>query len=251
MREPAFLAPAWGRGGIVRACSTTRRGGLGVGQQATFSLDPRPDADPDVLAGNRRRLREALALPSEPVWLQQVHGTGVLDASRAGTAQRPEADATWTSSPGIVCAVLTADCLPVVIAEPAGAAVAVVHAGWRGLAAGVIEATVAALPVEANRLQAWLGPAIGPRAFEVGPEVRSAFVEVHPAAADAFRPGEGDRWWADLYRLARQRLTSLGVIRVSGGEHCTLTEPRDYFSYRRDGPGTGRMATLAWIAAST
>lgn len=251
MREPALLGPDWGDRGVVRACSTTRRGGLGGGQQATFSLDPRPDTDPDVLAGNRRRLREALALPSEPVWLQQVHGTGVVYARRPGSGPRPEADAAWTNVPGTVCAVLTADCLPVVIADPAGGAVAVAHAGWRGLAAGVIEATVEALPVEASRLQAWLGPAIGPRAFEVGPEVRSAFVEVDPAAADAFRSGRGDRWWADLYRLARQRLTSLGVERISGGEHCTLSGARDFFSYRRDGPDTGRMATLAWIPSST
>jgi len=247
MRDPALVAPDWDRGGIVRACSTTRRGGLGAGRQATFSLDPRPDTDPDVLDGNRRRLRAALALPSEPVWLQQVHGTGVVDASRVATAPRPEADAAWTASPGIVCAVLTADCLPVVIADPGGAAVGVAHAGWRGLAAGVVEATVTALPVEASRLQAWLGPAIGPRAFEVGPEVRSAFVRADPAASDAFCPGEGDRWWADLYRLARRRLAAAGVTRVSGGEHCTLSRPRDFFSHRRDGPAAGRMATLAWI----
>jgi YfiH family protein len=250
MRDLAFLAPAWGRGGTVRVCSTTRRGGLGVGQQATFSLGPRADSDPDVLAGNRRRLREALTLASEPVWLRQVHGTGVVDASLAGESS-PQADAAWTNRPGIVCAVLTADCLPVVIADPAGAAVAVAHAGWRGLAAGVIEATVAALPMDAGRLQAWLGPAIGPRAFEVGPEVRSAFVDRDPAAVDAFRQGDGDRWWADLYRLARQRLLSLGVNRVSGGGHCTRNQPRDFFSRRRDGPGTGRMATLVWIAPST
>lgn len=247
MPEPALLAPPWGRRGPVRACSTTRRGGIGTGLQATLSLDPRPEADPDVLAANRARLRVALSLHSEPVWLRQVHGTGVVNAAAVAAGDRPEGDAAWTTTPGVVCAVLTADCLPVVLADPAGRGVAVVHAGWRGLAAGVIEAAAAALPVPGAALRAWLGPAIGPAAFEVGPEVREAFVARDPAAVSAFRP-VGDRWYADIYLLARQRLASVGVDCLSGGGRCTVNEPRHFFSHRRDGPGAGRMATLAWIA---
>lgn len=247
MPEAAFLAPAWDPHGPVRVRSTTRRGGLGVGRQATFSLDPRPESDPGVLAGNRQRLRAALGLPAEPVWLRQVHGIDVIDAGAVQSGACPQADAAWTDRPGTVCAVLTADCLPIALADPGGSAVAVVHAGWRGLAAGVIESTIAALPIEGGCLHAWLGPAIGPRTFEVGPEVRAAFVDTDPASAAAFQPGPGDRWRADLYRLARHRLGAAGVESVSGGGRCTMSEPRDFFSHRRDGPGAGRMATLAWL----
>lgn len=247
MPEATLLAPAWGRHGPVRVCSTTRRGGLGVGPQATLSLDPRDDVDTRVLAVNRQRLADRLGLPAEPVWLRQVHGTQVVDATAVAPGERPQADAAWSATPGTVCAVLSADCLPVVLAEPGGSAVAVVHAGWRGLAAGVIESAVAALPVGGGCLRAWLGPAIGPRAFEVGPEVRAAFVDTDPLMAAAFQPGPGDRWRADLYRLARHRLGSAGVTSVSGGGRCTMTEAHHFFSHRRDGPGAGRMATLAWL----
>lgn len=247
MSEFALFGPAWSRHGPVRAASTTRRGGLATGSQATFSLDLRPEGSAEVLAANRRRLRRALELPSEPLWLRQVHGTGVVDAARHAADELPEADAAWTSEPGVVCAVLTADCLPVVVADREGRAAAVSHAGWRGLAAGVIEATIAAMPVEAGALRAWLGPAIGPGAFEVGPEVRAAFVDQHPDASGAFRPADGDRWFADLYSLACQRLRALGVSEVTGGVHCTVTEERHFFSHRRDGRAAGRMATLAWI----
>lgn len=250
MREPALLAPVWGRQGPVRVCSTTRRGGFATGLQATFSLDPRPDVDPAVLEANRQRLRSALSLPAEPAWLHQVHGREVVDASAIRAGERPEADAVWTDQHRTVCAILTADCLPVALADRDGRAVAVAHAGWRGLAGGVIEATVAALPVGPERLRAWLGPAIGPRAFEVGPEVRAAFIDADPAAATAFRRGRDDRWLADLYGLARRRLQLFGITDITGGGHCTFSDPERFFSYRRDGAATGRMATLAWLESA-
>lgn len=248
MSEAALLRPGWDPRGPLRAAATTRLGGLGVGPFATCNLGARTRDDPATVAANRARVARALGLPGEPRWLRQVHGTAVVELGAAG-ADAPEADAAWTRLPGVVCAVLSADCLPVVLGDPAGAAVAVAHAGWRGLAAGVLEATVAALPVPADRLRAWLGPAIGPNAFEVGPEVRAAFLEGDPGAAAAFRRGAGDRWHADLEALARRRLRALGVTRVDGSRWCTHADPARFFSHRRDGPDTGRMATLAWLAA--
>lgn len=247
MSEPALLCPAWEPAGPLRAAATTRRGGLGVGRFATCNLGARTRDDPATVAANRARVARALDLPGEPRWLRQVHGATVVELG-AERADLPEADAAWTGERGVVLAVLTADCLPVVLGDPGGGAVAVAHAGWRGLAAGVLEAAVGALPVPADRLRAWLGPAIGPRAFEVGPEVRAAFVDADPGAAAAFRPGAGDRWHADLHALARRRLGALGVTAVHGARHCTHAEPARFFSHRRDGPDTGRMATLAWLA---
>lgn len=248
MSEAALLRPGWGPRGPLRAASTTRLGGLSVGPFATCNLGARTRDEPAAVAANRARVARALGLPGEPRWLRQVHGTTVVELGAAG-AGMPEADAAWTRETGVVCAVLTADCLPVVLGDADGAAVAVAHAGWRGLAAGVLEATAAALPVPAGRLRAWLGPAIGPRAFEVGPEVRTAFVDGDAGAAVAFRRGAGDRWHADLHMLARRRLRRLGVTRIDGGGCCTYTDRARFFSHRRDGPGTGRMATLAWLAA--
>lgn len=247
MSEAALLRPGWDMRAPLRAAATTRRGGLSVGPFATCNLGARTRDDPATVAANRARVARALGLPGAPRWLRQVHGTAVVELA-AGTTGTPEADAAWTRESGVVCAVLTADCLSVVLGDPDGAAVAVAHAGWRGLAAGVLDATVAALPVPAGRLRAWLGPAIGPQAFEVGPEVRTAFLESDPGAAGAFRRGAGDRWHADLHGLARRRLRALGVTRVDGGGCCTYADRARFFSHRRDGPGTGRMATLAWLA---
>ena len=226
---------------------TLRTGGVSTGPYASLNLGDHVGDDPAAVAENRRRVREALALPSEPLWLEQVHGTAV---ARFGEAVRPRADASVALAPGQVCAVMVADCLPVLLADRAGTCVAAAHAGWRGLAAGVLEATVAALPVDPAQLVAWLGPAIGPEAFEIGPEVREAFLAVDPEAADAFRPGTGDRWLADAYRLARQRLARAGVTDVHGGGLCTVSDPTRFFSYRRDGV-TGRMAALIWRIADS
>lgn len=243
---PGWIGPHWGRSGPVRVLTTTRTGGVDGGSRPGFDLGHGDDGATPASAGNRRRLRTAFDLPAEPCWLRQEHGIRVVEAG-TGSAGPARADAAWSSTPGQVCAVLTADCLPVVVADRHAGAVAVAHAGWRGLAAGVIEAAVTAVPVEPGCLRAWLGPAIGPRAFEVGPEVRAAFVEHDPAAAVAFMRGRGDRWLGDLYTLARQRLRDSGINDIIGGEHCTFSEAGRFFSWRREGTGTGRMATLAWL----
>lgn len=243
---PGLLTPPWGSGPRVRVVSTTRIGGLGTGGFSTLNLGARGEDDPAVVEANRARLRQALDLPEEPVWMHQVHGTAVAALDTIPETP-PEADAAWTATPGLPCAVLTADCLPVALVDPEGACVAVAHAGWRGLAAGVLEATIASLPVPAERLAAWLGPAISAAAFEVGPEVRDSMLAGDAGAGTAFRRGVGDRWFADLYALASRRLRRAGVTHIDGGGWCTFRECRRFFSHRRDGPATGRMATLAWI----
>jgi hypothetical protein len=196
------------------------------------------------VAENRRLLRAALDLPREPRWLTQVHGRQVVEAGEAGPP--PDADASVARSPGPVCAVLTADCLPVLLCDRSGTRAAAAHAGWRGLAAGVLEATVAALGPAPEELIAWLGPAIGQRPYEVGAEVRGAFVDADPAAEVAFVPSPGGRWLADVYALARRRLAGIGVDAVYGGGLCCHDDPTHYYSYRRDRV-TGRMASLVWL----
>lgn len=194
-------------------------------------------------AEGRARLRAHL--PADPVWLRQVHGVTVVDAS--GAAAGTDADASFTAASNVVCAVMAADCLPVLFAEESGAAVGIAHAGWRGLAAGVIEATVAAMRVPPPRLLAWLGPAIGPEAYEIGSEVRDAFLARSASAASAFTPTRPGHWRLDLYAVARQRLASIGVARVSGGGFCTATDTERFFSYRRD-KAEERMAAAIWLA---
>ncbi len=196
---------------------------------------------------NRLRLQERLGLTSPPVWLEQVHGCRVVELE-GGAMPGVRADASFTSIPGVVCAVLTADCLPVVFCNREGTKVAVAHAGWRGLAAGILESTVAKLRERPADILVWLGPAIGPGAFEVGADVVEAFVAHLPVAKEAFQRIGTEKWHANIYRLARQRLERLGITSVSGGEYCTFTESAKFFSYRRTGV-TGRMATLAWIEA--
>jgi len=240
-----WLVPDWPVPQRVRAVTTTRHGGVSRGAWRSMNPADHVGDDAAAVAANRARLRSVLALPAEPVWLQQVHGIEVIDAARAG--DRPQADAAWSVQPDIVCAVLTADCLPVLLADRAGRCVAAAHAGWRGLAAGVLEATVRQLPVPAPELLAWLGPAIGPAAFEVGAEVRDAFVAQDARAVSAFTPAAHGHWHADLYRLGRQRLAVCGVTAVYGGDGCTFRDSECFYSYRRDGI-TGRMATLVWLA---
>jgi YfiH family protein len=225
-----------------------RQGGVSEGPYASLNLAAHVGDDPRAVQDNRRRLCALAELPAEPVWLNQVHGTTVFEISeRSGAAG--DADAAVSFTPGAVCAVMTADCLPLLLCDQAGTVVAAAHAGWRGLVSGVIEATVAAMDRPADSLMAWLGPSIGPEHFEVGPEVREQFCAAAPEAAAAFRRGAGDRWLADLSLLARQRLRVLGVRRVSGGAYCTMADSERFFSFRRDGV-TGRMASLIWLESA-
>jgi len=231
----------------VRFVQTLRNGGVSAAPFADFNLAAHVGDDPASVAENRRRLRVAHELPAEPLWLEQVHGREVaIHDGRHAVGVIPRADAAVAFEPRQVCVVMTADCLPVVVADRDGTRVGIAHAGWRGLAGGVLEATITALAVPPGTLHAWLGPAIGPEAFEVGDEVRTAFVDQDAASAEAFHRNEHGRWFADLYALARRRLEGLGVASVSGGGLCTLGDAQHFFSYRRDGR-TGRMATLAWL----
>lgn len=241
--ELQFLWPDWPAPPSVRAVVTTRAGGASRGPWAGLNLADHVGDEPTAVAENRRRLREALALPAEPCWLTQVHGMVV---AVAGGEERPQADASVTRESGRVCAVLTADCLPVLFAGRSGDRVGIAHAGWRGLADGVLEATVRALGGEPAELLAWLGPAIGPQSFEVGPEVRDAFLAVDAAAADHCDPVGSDRWLVDLYGIARQRLADCGVTAIYGGGLCTYRDGTRFYSFRRDAT-TGRMASLIWL----
>lgn len=240
-----WIAPDWPLAGRIRVISTLRTGGSSVGPYASLNLAAHVGDRPEAVAANRRRLRDAAQLPAEPLWLEQVHGVDV--ARHADTPTGVRADAAVAFEPGRVCAVMTADCLPVVLADADGTRVAVAHAGWRGLLGGVLEATVAELGAAAGNLHAWLGPAIGPESFEVGAEVREAYVARVRGSEACFIRNERGRYFADLYRLARLVLESAGVGTVHGGGWCTHRERERFFSFRRDGV-TGRMATLAWIA---
>lgn len=243
-RNIAGLHPEWPAPPSVHALVTTRRGGASVGPYESLNLGSRCGDDPVAVLENRARLRAHFRLPTSPCWLRQVHGCEVIKAPRY---DEPTADAVWTDQAKIVCAVLTADCLPVLLCDRRGLVVCAVHAGWRGLAAGVLEAAIKALPVAPAEVLAWLGPAIGPRAFEVGPEIRSLFVLGQPEARFAFVPSprRRDAFLADLYELARLRLASVSVEAVYGGGWCTYESSEEYFSYRRDGQ-TGRMGSLIW-----
>lgn len=242
--ELPLIAPDWPAPPRVRACVTTRHGGVSQAPYDSLNLGDHVGDRPEHVAANRLRL--AALLPSEPAWLSQVHGIRVVDAATATPGSAPQADASVSRTPGVVCTVMTADCLPVLLAARDGSVVGAAHAGWRGLAGGVIEATLAAMAVPPAEVVAWLGPAIGPDAFEVGPEVRATFV-AHDAAADAAFADIGDgKYLTDIYLLARQRLAAAGVSWVGGGDRCTVIERDDFFSYRRD-QTTGRMASLIWL----
>jgi YfiH family protein len=233
----------------VRAVATTRSGGCSRGVYAALNLGDHVGDDPAAVEANRRCLRQFLDLPAEPLWLQQVHGTAVADADAvSGPAT---ADAIVARGAGQACVVMTADCLPVIFCNAAGTQVAAAHAGWRGLAAGVLEASVAALlgnVASPAMLMAWIGPAISAAAYEVGAEVREAFLAADPAAASAFSANARGRWQLDLVAIARRRLAAVGVQRVYGGALCTAGDPGRFFSHRRDGH-CGRQATLIWIEA--
>ena len=243
-----WIVPDWPAPPGVRALITTRAGGVSGGAYAGMNLGMcTGDAVEDV-ARNRALLRQSL--PAEPLWLRQMHGTRVAEPDRTDGSR--EADAAVARRPGSVCAVLTADCLPLLMCDEEGSVVAAVHAGWRGLSSGVIEQALRVMDRPRAALLAYLGPAIGPAAYEVGAEVRAAFIAADrggdPEAEAAFAPGKPGKFYADLYALARQRLARSGVVRVYGGGYCTYTERERFFSYRRDG-ATGRMASLIWMEA--
>jgi len=232
-----WIVPEWPAPAQVRALSTTRHAALDVsGRRLQTEID-----QPEL-----RRW-----LPAEPVWLAQVHGAAICDADaareRGSHEPRPRADGAFARKPDTVCAVLCADCLPVLCTDVGGTVVAAAHAGWRGLAAGVLEAALAAVRAPPENVLAWLGPAIGPRAFEVGADVLAAHCADDPGAEACFAPQRPGKWLGDLYALARRRLARSGLRAIYGGGRCTFSEPDIFHSYRRDGALTGRMATLIWI----
>jgi len=255
-----LIYPDWPVPRTVQAAFTLRRGGASRAPYDSLNLGARTGDEPAAVDQNRRRVREALRLPSEPVWLTQEHGTSVVALDRGGVPEAgtersgeepPRADAAVSRVPGKVCAIQVADCMPVLFAARNGAAIGAAHAGWRGLSAGVLEATIAALGeapggIAAEGLVAWLGPAIGPEHFEVGEEVRAAFLERDPGASGAFVRNARGRWQCDLYALGRARLVASGVRDIYGGGWSTYGDAASFFSHRRDGP-CGRMAALIWI----
>ncbi|WP_414040897.1 peptidoglycan editing factor PgeF [Acidithiobacillus sp. M4-SHS-6] len=241
----AIRIPDWPLPKGVRSAFTLRHGGYSSGPYDSFNLGDHVGDDPEAVAKNRQHLGELLNLPGEPQWLRQVHGTEILQIpTDSPVCSDAAADGAVTHVAGPVLAVLTADCLPVLACSRDGRHLGAFHAGWRGLLAGILEKGVAALGVPGKEVLIYLGPAIGPEAFAVGPELRAAFLAEDPTAASAFRQGQGDRWWADIYQLARQRLQRVAVTAIYGGDRCTFSDG-DFFSYRRDGV-TGRMASLLW-----
>src|SRR5690242_789325 len=253
MRTPSLAAasdwivPDWPAPPNVKALFTTRKGGVSRGPYASFNLGDHVGDSPSAVDENRALLRQLL--PGEPIWLTQVHGIDPVNIDDPACMLRG-ADASFTRQTGSVCAMLAADCLPILFCDRTGTVAGAIHAGWRGLAGGVIEQTLSNVRAERADLMAWLGPAIGPSHFEVGEEVRGAFVQHNPNAAQAFikHPSQADKWLANLFLLARQRLIEAGIREIHGGGICTFSNPERFFSYRRDGI-TGRMAALIWIAS--
>ena len=243
----AWIFPDWPVPRQVRAAVTTRDGpGVSAPPFGRFNLGLRSGDLPDTVTSNRSILQQAMGMPAAPRWLHQVHGTAVAELGPLPSVDEPQADAAVSHLPGTVLAILTADCLPVLFCADDGSAIGAAHAGWRGLAAGVLEMTIEQLPVPAARLLAWLGPCIGAVSYEVGEEVRAAFVRHDAAAAGCFAPTRPGHWHCDLAGLVRQRLLAAGVSRIHGGGFDTLTDPR-FYSYRREGARSGRFASLIWL----
>ncbi len=257
------LTPQWQVSSGVTAFSTTRVGGVSAAPFDSLNLGLHVGDEREAVQENRRRVQQSFALPAEPCWLNQTHSNDIVAVGEGGcrecadadpsTGKAPCADGAWTDQTNTVLAVLTADCLPVVISDTAGRQLAVVHAGWRGLAAGILENALAKFSADVQ-LHAWLGPAIGPDAFEVGEEVRQAFVERRGEHAAAFLPGQPDpaaasgvKFWADIYALARAELQACRSVNVTGGDYCTVSQPHWFHSHRRDGLRSGRLVTVAWM----
>ena len=252
MRQGALIRPNWPAPACIRAVSTTRGGGSSAAPYDSLNLGTHVGDDADNVAANRLTLGSMIGGATKPGWLDQIHGTAVADFDAADPDRNrvpPTADAAFTSRAGRVCVVMTADCLPILLTDRTGSVVAAAHGGWRGMIGGVIEATITAIRtrgVEPTDLLAWLGPAIGPAAYEVGAEVADA---LRTGDAEALAPGRSGRWQLDLYALARARLRDCGVTSVHGGQWCTYSDPQRFFSHRRDGV-CGRQASLIWIDAT-
>lgn len=249
MNDADLIFPDWPAPSNVKALQTTRIGGVSDGLYASLNLGDHVGDDPLKVAANRQRLNQYV--PSEPLWLNQVHGIEVVNAATASCL--PFADAAYSRASNTVCTVMTADCLPLLMCDENGITVAAIHAGWRSLLDGVIEATVKAMQLPSQSLMAWMGPAIGPQAFEIGAEVRDGFIARDRQSAAAFQQISADKWLGDIYLLARQRLDKMGVERIYGSgvneDYCTYTDQARFFSFRRDG-ATGRMASMIWLDAS-
>jgi polyphenol oxidase len=248
MKNSDLIIPDWPAPANVKALQTTRNNGISAAPYNSLNLGSHVGDNPIHVAQNRQALSQFL--PSEPVWLNQVHGIKVVDAAETDCV--PDADASYTSRKNVVCVTMTADCLPILLCDQAGTAVASIHAGWRSLCDGVIEETVAKLPAKPANLMAWLGPAIGSNSFEVGFEVRAQFMTKDAKAELAFKK-YGEKYLCNIYQVATQRLNNLGITQVYGGgihqDFCTFTQKDQFFSFRRDGV-TGRMATLIWLDSS-
>ena len=245
LSNTSYFIPDWPAPPRVGSRITTRNGGVSQDEFSSFNLGRHVGDDPQAVAANRQQLRDFL--PDAPVWLEQIHGIQVINAAECSVSRpTPQADAAFTRQSGTICVVMTADCLPVLFCDDAGTVVAAAHAGWRGLLAGVLEETIRAMHVPGRQLMAYLGPAIGPQSFEVGEEVRAAYISADLKSAAAFKPSVPGKWLADIYLLARQRLNDQGVERIFGGEFCTVRQSDRFFSYRRDGQ-TGRMASMIWL----
>ena len=246
MQGESFITPGWPAPSRVKALMTTRCGGVSATPWDSLNLGDHVGDVSSAVVENRQRLLTLARLPAPPTWLQQVHGTEIIKLPLRDT--ETQGDGCYTADTAVVCAVMTADCLPLLITDRSGGVVAAVHAGWRGLLDGVIEATIDRLPVPGAELLVWLGPAIGPAHFEVGADVYTLFGQEDPASAAAFTPStRAGHWMADIYQLACQRLQRAGVQAIYGGGLCTYSDPQRFFSYRRDGV-TGRMAALIWLS---
>ncbi len=242
----SILTPDWPAPANVNACTTLRLGGVSEAPYDTFNLADHVGDNETHVKANRQLLTNWLHLPNEPVWLKQTHSTIVLPAISSNRNQT--ADATFSDQPEQVCVVMTADCLPILLCHRQGTQVAAIHAGWRGLADGIIEKTLEKMALPPDDILVWLGPAIGPRVYELGEEVRQCFIEKDSAADSAFIPSKNDgRWLGNLYHLATLRLHKQQVFAIYGGQYCTYTDNKRFFSYRRDGIHTGRMASLIWM----
>jgi len=245
MQSLDWIQPNWPAPKNVASISTTRHGGISKGIYSNFNLGAHVDDDELCVKRNRQILREQLGIKHEPNWIDQQHGTNIVQLTTSNNATY-QADATYTTEQDKVCVALTADCLPVLFSDQEGSCVAVAHAGWRGLLKGVLESTLSALPAPNNQILCWLGPAIGPKKFEVGEDLKDLFVSKDQIHGVAFKPSSTGKCLADIYQLAKNILINCGVENIYGGGCCTYSETDRFYSYRRDG-NTGRMATMIWI----